>query len=675
MLKRLLALPALLLLFALAAGAQSTTISATITDAHGVPYSFARVTAQLQPTTSIPTINGAPVNPSPPSVTADNTGHFSIVVADNSQMVPGTVSWQWLLTIAMNPGVGYPIGTGPQQFTYQAALSGSTVDLTSTLSGLAPALTVALGGGGGGTPCTTTALSFQFNSAGSFGCVPDFTFTASHTMTLGAAGVFTLTTGATVNGITAAMIPTLNQNTTGSAATLTTPRTLAGNSFNGSANVAFANGFIVQGTADTGLSGAQFLGALATGILKNTTSTGILTAAAFADVTALWTTGGTCNNTTFLRGDGSCITPGGSGTVTTTGSPASTNLASFSGGTSITGTSAATLDGSGNLVANSLASTSDGVHSSALYLAGNTTLPALTANGVTLLGNPAATNTAYSIQWPTAIIPNGDILTCTTSGTNCLITDGGAPGSASWSALTAPSSNLTLSMGTNLSEFDGTAATAQFFSWKNKTAAVVGTSQGSPVPAICGRAFHGSADVEDCLTFSDLPGNGNDAAIAFTIGHTGTSTGAVTTTFPGPVTSPSTLSGQIGIFTGVLEARNGIDFGAGNKVLFTPTSPTIASGFGGGASVTTVNGGAAFLVNVGTGGSASSGVITMGTASTGYACSVNDITARNSGTAVNQTYETATSTTSVTITNQALATGIAAAWAASDIIQLACTAY
>lgn len=58
-----------------------------------------------------------------------------------------------------------------------------------------------------------------------------------------------------------------------------TARLLAGNSVNGSANVAFANKFIVQGTTDTGLSAAQFLGALATGLVMNTTTTGVLSIA------------------------------------------------------------------------------------------------------------------------------------------------------------------------------------------------------------------------------------------------------------------------------------------------------------------------------------------------------------------------------------------------------------
>lgn len=73
--------------------------------------------------------------------------------------------------------------------------------------------------------------------------------------------------------------PTWNQNTTGTAARWTTARNLAGNSVTGAANVAFANKFIVQGTTDSGLSGPQFLGALGTGLVKNTTTTGVLSIA------------------------------------------------------------------------------------------------------------------------------------------------------------------------------------------------------------------------------------------------------------------------------------------------------------------------------------------------------------------------------------------------------------
>ncbi len=65
-----------------------------------------------------------------------------------------------------------------------------------------------------------------------------------------------------------------------SAPKWTNPAILAGNSIDGGSDVAFTNKFIVRGTSDSGLSNAQFLGALASGIVKNTTSTGVLSIAA-----------------------------------------------------------------------------------------------------------------------------------------------------------------------------------------------------------------------------------------------------------------------------------------------------------------------------------------------------------------------------------------------------------
>lgn len=49
-----------------------------------------------------------------------------------------------------------------------------------------------------------------------------------------------------------------------------------------------------------------------TGILKGSISSPQTSAAASADVIGLWIGGGTCNNTTYLRGDGQCQTPSGS---------------------------------------------------------------------------------------------------------------------------------------------------------------------------------------------------------------------------------------------------------------------------------------------------------------------------------------------------------------------------
>jgi hypothetical protein len=103
-------------------------------------------------------------------------------------------------------------------------------------------------------------------------------------------------------------VPTLNQNTTGSAAKWTTARNLAGNSVDGSADVAFANKFIVQGTSDSGLSGAQFLGSLSTGLVKNTATTGVLSiATAGTDYIAPY--GSTTANYVLASPNGSSGTP------------------------------------------------------------------------------------------------------------------------------------------------------------------------------------------------------------------------------------------------------------------------------------------------------------------------------------------------------------------------------
>lgn len=110
----------------------------------------------------------------------------------------------------------------------------------------------------------------------------------------------------------------------------------------------------------------------------------------------------------------------------------------------------------------------------------------------------------------------------------------------------------------------------------------------------------------------------------------------------------------------------------GTKLLFGVTAPTIASGFGSSPSVPTANGTAAFTVNVGTGGTASSGVLTMPAATTGWDCKV---TPNGAPQAAAVTYSAPTSTTSVTITNYTLTTGSVLAWAASTVLNVSCHGY
>lgn len=78
----------------------------------------------------------------------------------------------------------------------------------------------------------------------------------------------------------------------------------------------------------------------ATGILKGSATSYITTAAASSDVTHLWS--GTCNSSTFLRGDGACASAGGGGGGVTftdgTNTVAAASQLTFVGGT-ISGTS------------------------------------------------------------------------------------------------------------------------------------------------------------------------------------------------------------------------------------------------------------------------------------------------------------------------------------------------
>ena len=110
------------------------------------------------------------------------------------------------------------------------------------------------------------------------------------------------------------------------------------------------------------------------------------------------------------------------------------------------------------------------------------------------------------------------------------------------------------------------------------------------------------------------------------------------------------------------------------NLLVSNAAPTYGSGFGTLPSIATNNGTAAFTVNVGTGGSATSGVINMPTATTGWICNVNDRTAAAAHVAYN-TRQTATTVSSVTVENQTTSTGAAVAWGSGDIITLSCFGY
>ena len=153
---------------------------------------------------------------------------------------------------------------------------------------------------------------------------------------------------------------------------------------------------------------------IGTGIVKVTTTTGAITDAASADVIALWT--GTCDSTTFFRGDGACAAASAGDTIT---SPHSTIAV---GGTAI----ATTLD---------LAGAAGEIHgwANACFdrnaCSGNRQQCGRNATAREWLGQCAhhlgkrSNHFEYDPRFCYGTDVTGDLVGCTTSSTTCTLTD------------------------------------------------------------------------------------------------------------------------------------------------------------------------------------------------------------------------------------------------------------
>ena len=173
---------------------------------------------------------------------------------------------------------------------------------------------------------------------------------ANSSVTVGSTAISLGSSSTTLAGLTSVTSTSFvgaltgNADTATSAGKWTTARNLAGNSIDGSADVAFANKFIVQGTTDAGLSGAQFLGSLGTGIVKNTTTTGVLSIAVAGDFPTLnqSTTGSAATLTTPRAING--VNFDGSAAITITANTTNAlTIGTGLSGTSFNGSSAVTI--------------------------------------------------------------------------------------------------------------------------------------------------------------------------------------------------------------------------------------------------------------------------------------------------------------------------------------------
>lgn len=387
-----------------------------------------------------------------------------------------SVTWPTTGSAVISNGTNTPAGVAEVDDACLVGISGawaagscSTGSGGDTITSPNSTLTV------GGTP-TNTTLDFNLSHANTWAAVQTFTnsdfallgsSTGKTTLTSDNAGASNFTMHLPAANDTLAAIaatqtltnkdltsgtntfPTLNQNTSGSAAKWTTARNLAGNSVDGSANVAFANKFIVQGTSDSGLSGPQFLGALSTGILKNTTSTGVLSNAAAADVVALFST---CSGSQYLGADGACHNASGAGTVTSVTFTGDGTVLSSTPSSAVTtsGTVAGTLanGAAGTVLGNATSSAAAPTYTSSPQLGKSGTLGAVVMGNSTsglLTLQPAA----GALGTPTVLIPAASDTLVNLAGTQTLSNKTfvapalGTPASGVATNLTGTASGLT----------------------------------------------------------------------------------------------------------------------------------------------------------------------------------------------------------------------------------------
>ncbi len=111
----------------------------------------------------------------------------------------------------------------------------------------------------------------------------------------------------------------------------------------------------------------------------------------------------------------------------------------------------------------------------------------------------------------------------------------------------------------------------------------------------------------------------------------------------------------------------------GAKSVAINTTPTISSGFGSSPSVSAGTNTAAFRINVGTGGVATTGVIALPAATTGWNCTCSDITTTTA--TVDVCKQTGAGTTTTVPIGNFTSGGIAGAWVASDILLVNCLGY
>ena len=350
----------------------------------------------------------------------------------------------------ITPNIGAATGTS---LTLSGLGGGGTLCLHASNTGVISTAAADCGSGGGGGP------TLQTNGVNN-GSQALLNFITSSTNAVGL-------TATPINSVGTQTFEITGGSYTGNATTASkwaTPRALAGNNVDGSAAVAFANKFIVQGTTDAGLSGAQFLGALGTGIIKNTTATGVLSIAVAGDFPTLnQSTTGTAANLS-----GTPALPNGTTATTQTVGDNTTKLATdaFVLANAITNPMTTIGDMIGGGASGAPARIVGGKTGQSIF-ATNAATPAFASPGISDgNGGAAVTTTPYPIQCDssTALIDRSTTLRFQTGASVITAPDHTATGCANNMAFTLIDDNagtLTVNRGgtDTFSVFTGSTAT------------------------------------------------------------------------------------------------------------------------------------------------------------------------------------------------------------------------
>jgi len=130
------------------AAAQFTTVSGTVVDPNGIPYSFGTITPLLVIPSGAgsPTLNGQSYFPPSQASSLDMTGHFIVQLADNTVLLPAATKWNFMVCSGAG-SVPPAFGKGPVCFSLAVpiTISGNSQDISANLNAVALALTLAAG--------------------------------------------------------------------------------------------------------------------------------------------------------------------------------------------------------------------------------------------------------------------------------------------------------------------------------------------------------------------------------------------------------------------------------------------------------------------------------------------------------------------------------------------------